>query len=60
MGEYWIVDRFERTVTVLVRDGHEWTEHLSVEGQSTESAVLPGFVVPLADLWAAIPDEPNP
>ncbi len=63
IGEYWIVDRFARTVTVLVRDDHSWTERVYGDGQSAESDVLPEFAVSLAELWATIPgapDEPNP
>ncbi len=57
--EYWIVDRFVRTVTVLVRDDYSWTERVHGDGQSAESTVLPEFTVRLADLWAAIADVPD-
>jgi Uma2 family endonuclease len=59
LREYWIVDPFERRVTVLVRDGDAWAERVVAGDQSAESAVLPGFVVPVAELWAGEEDEPE-
>ena len=53
LGEYWIVDRFLRRVTVLERRGQSWVEHVFGDGDSAESHVLPGFAVPVAELWAA-------
>ena len=53
LDEYWIVDRFDRRVTILVRDGDAWAERVVTGDGSAESVVLPGLVVPLADLWAA-------
>lgn len=51
--EYWIVDRFDRKVTVLQRRGDSWAEAVFVDGQEASGRVLPGFVVPVVDLWAA-------
>jgi Uma2 family endonuclease len=52
LDEYWIVDPIERRVTILVRDGEAWAESVISGDGVAESTVLPGFVVPLADLWA--------
>jgi Uma2 family endonuclease len=52
LAEYWIVDPRRRLVTVLVRDGDDWSERVVKGRGSAASVVLPGFVVPLADLWA--------
>lgn len=54
--EYWIVDPFERRVTVLIRDGDAWIERVFLDGQVAEGLVLPGFAVPVAEIW---PTEPG-
>jgi Uma2 family endonuclease len=54
--EYWIVDPQARTILVLLRDGDAWVERAYSNHQTAEGLVLPGFVVPLADLWAAAQD----
>ena len=59
ISEYWIVDRFEKRVTVLWRRGDSWTETVFLDGQVASGLVLPGFAVPVADLWAAITDAPG-
>ena len=52
--EYWIVDRFERHVTVLTRREDRWEEAV-FEGDATARGVLlDGFAVPLSDLWAVL------
>ena len=51
--EYWIVDPFERKVTVLTRRGDLWHEQIFLGDQSAEGLVLPGFSIRLPDLWAA-------
>ena len=51
--EYWIVDPFERKVIVLVRDGDTWNERVFAGEQAAEGLVLPGFRIPLPELWAA-------
>lgn len=53
LDEYWIVDPIERRVRVLTRDGDAWAEAAFVAGQEAEGRVLPGFRVPVAELWAA-------
>lgn len=61
LREYWIVDRFERRVTVLRRRGDSWIEAVFRDGQVASGRVLPGFAVAVADLWIGLPDEgPTP
>jgi Uma2 family endonuclease len=45
--EYWIFDRFVRTLTVVAYSGGEPVETVFSETQTYESPLLPGFVVPL-------------
>ncbi len=56
LREYWIVDRFARTVTVLVRQEDAWAERVFVDGEIVEGSVLPGFAVAVAELWAVVAD----
>ena len=54
IAEYWIVDPDERAITVLRLDGDEYTLHgRFTDGMEASSARLPGFAVPVADVWAA-------
>jgi Uma2 family endonuclease len=55
--EYWIVDPWEKMVTVLVRDGDSWREQVYRDDQLAEGLVLPGFAIRVSDLWAEIEDE---
>ena len=48
--EYWVIDRFRRTMTVYRRDG---SEHVVREGETYRTSSLPGFELPLARLLAA-------
>jgi hypothetical protein len=41
-------------VTVLIRDNESWSEHAFINDQTAQGVVLPGFAVPLTDLWAVI------
>jgi len=56
--EYWVVDRFRRTLTVFSFSGESDQERVVQENQSYETPLLPGFVLPLArlltlaDRWA--------
>jgi Uma2 family endonuclease len=59
ISEYWIIDRFQRALTVI-RNRPEGQEKLVIsEDQIYESPLLPGFELPLArllaaaDLWAS-------
>lgn len=58
--EYWILDPELRRVTVLTRDGDVWDEQVFDDGQVASGLVLPGFAVPVADLWAMPPDDEEP
>jgi Uma2 family endonuclease len=53
LAEYWIVDPFDRKITVFLRDGDAWIERLFHSDQSAQGLVLPGFSVNLPDLWSA-------
>ncbi len=52
--EYWIVDPIEHRVTLLTRRGDVWDERVLQGEQAVEGLVLPGFVVRLPELWAAV------
>jgi len=51
--EYWIFDRFQRTLTVVSYSHSEIKELQVAEGQTYESTLLPGFLVPLDRILAA-------
>lgn len=51
--EYWIFDRFQRTLTVYHNDPDGPREQVIKEGEAYQSSRLPGFVVPLAEILAA-------
>ncbi len=50
--EYWIVDRFQRTLTVIHNSVSGQQEQVVTEQETYTSFLLPGFVVPLARLLA--------
>jgi Uma2 family endonuclease len=56
--EYWVLDRFRRTMTVYFFSGETDQVRVILENQKYESPLLPGFEVPLArllklaDRWA--------
>ena len=51
--EYWIIDRFQRTLTVIRYGSAGPHEQVITETQTYQSLLLPGFEVPLARLLAA-------
>ncbi len=53
LKEYWIIDRFQRTMTVIQFRGKRTTVKVIRENESYESPLLPGFQVPLAELLQA-------
>jgi Uma2 family endonuclease len=53
IAEYWIVDRFQRTLTVIRYLPTGVQEHVIRENETYQSPHLPGFEVPLAALLAA-------
>jgi Uma2 family endonuclease len=56
--EYWIADWRARTVEVYRRDGGELRLVTTLSGDDTlTSPLLPGFALPLGDLWVPYRDE---
>jgi Uma2 family endonuclease len=53
----WFVDPEERTVTVYTSPDE--SETLSEKGTLSGGAVLPGFAVPVAELFASLPPKPK-
>ena len=52
--EYWIVDPQEAVIAVLSLEGKEYAEHGRFgPGDTATSATLPGFSVPVDEVWAA-------
>jgi Uma2 family endonuclease len=52
--EYWIVDPQEAVIIVLRLEGEEYAEHGRFgAGDAANSVLLPGFTVPVDDVWAA-------
>lgn len=51
--EYWIIDRFRRTMTVHKKSGSSIEEQIVPEGKSYCSERLPGFELPVDRLFAA-------
>ncbi len=52
LGEYWIIDRFRRTLTVDRNLGTEYEEEVITEKGTYKPALLPGFKLPLKKLLA--------
>ncbi len=52
VAEYWIVDRFRRTLTVYRRPPAEPVEIVVPESGTYRTDLLPGFELPLARLLA--------
>ncbi|HET6878867.1 MAG TPA: Uma2 family endonuclease [Pirellulales bacterium] len=50
--EYWIVDRFRRTLTVYHRRGARWAKRVIGEDETYRTPLLPGFELPLGELLA--------
>lgn len=46
--EYWIVDRFRRTLTVYHRRRVRWSKRVVHEAETYRTPLLPGFELPLA------------
>lgn len=49
--EYWIVDRFQRTMTVHIRGKASFQSRVIQESETYETNLLPGFILPLARLF---------
>ncbi len=50
--EYWVIDRFQRTLTVYRKRGRGKRTLVISEKETYESPLLPGFELPLAKLLA--------
>jgi Uma2 family endonuclease len=50
--EYWVIDRFQRTLTVYSRRGKKTRKRVIGEKQIYATPLLPGFELPLARLLA--------
>ena len=50
IGEYWIIDRQARRITVLVRGRADWRATIFAAGQDASSPSLPGFTMPVNQL----------
>ena len=53
VSEYWIIDRFQRTLTVVGYRLPEQADLTIAEKEAYQSPLLPGFEVPLARLLAS-------
>ena len=51
--EYWIIDRFRRTMTVYTPADEGYGEQVVLEHEVFITPLLPGFELPLAKLLAA-------
>lgn len=51
--EYWVIDRFERVITVYSGNANNPNERRIIESENYQTNLLPGFELPLARLLAA-------
>jgi Uma2 family endonuclease len=51
--EYWSIDRFQRTMTVVHNRPDALQEQVITESTSYRTSLLPGFELPLAQLLLA-------
>lgn len=58
--EYWIIDRFERTLTIFKKRGKTIQKRVVKEKQNYSTNLLPGFELPLAHLLAIADRWPEP
>ncbi len=62
MREYWVIDRFQRTLTVFTPAGARFKARVLSEKQTYTTKLLPGFELPLGKLLAvadASPEDPD-
>jgi Uma2 family endonuclease len=52
--EYGIVDPKRRQVTVLVRDGEDWSERVAGDSELIPSQVLPALACRVSDPWVGV------
>jgi Uma2 family endonuclease len=58
--EYWVIDRFQRTLTVFTRQGGKIRKRVVREKQTYTTDLLPGFELPLAKLLALADEWEGP
>src|SRR5439155_11362148 len=51
--EYWVIDRFRRVLAVYSLQGGQPSEHIVRDDEVYQTALLPGFELPLGTLLAA-------
>jgi Uma2 family endonuclease len=56
VSQYWIIDRFRRTMTVYFKPPHEPAERVVAENEIYRTDLLPGFELPLAQILAVADD----
>ena len=59
VSEYWVIDRFRRTMTVYRNPPRGPAEQVIVEAGVYRTDLLPGFELPLAQLLAEADDWPK-
>jgi Uma2 family endonuclease len=50
--EYWVIDRFQHTMTVFYQGGSKTRKRVVRANQTYKTEILPGFELPLARLFA--------
>jgi Uma2 family endonuclease len=58
--EYWVIDRFQRTLTVFCEQGGKIKKQVILEKQTYTTVLLPGFELRLAKLLALSDRWPEP
>jgi len=56
IAEYWVIDRFQRTLTVFRPQGAGQQEQIVSEGETYQTPLLPGFELSLARLFGVADD----
>jgi Uma2 family endonuclease len=54
--EYWLIDRFDRTMSVFAGERDAPTERIVREKETYITPLLPGFKLPLARLFGVADD----
>lgn len=52
IAEYWVIDRFQRKMTVFLNQAEGYKEQIVKENETYSTSVLPGFELPLAKVLA--------
>jgi Uma2 family endonuclease len=60
VGEYWVIDRFQHTLTVFRKQGGRVRTQVVPATQNYTTDLLPGVVLPLAELLALADRWPEP